>query len=64
MLILRLISQDEGHLYANFSLFILTIYRKFLLVEFFGRGLRMHLPILTDFQKGRTLAFGKLVIYC
>ena len=43
--------------------FILTIYRKFLLVEFFGWGLRIHLPILTGFKKD-ALAVGKLFIYC
>ena len=43
----------EGHLDANFLNFVLTIYRKWLLSQFFDRGIWMHILILTGVQNGR-----------
>ena len=47
MFFLKLIFQDEGHLYANCSFYILAFYCKCLLSESFCCGIRMHLRILT-----------------
>ena len=44
--------QDEGHLYANCLLYVLTIYPKYLLLQFLTCGIRMHIPILTGVQNG------------
>ena len=53
MFFLKLIFQAEDQLYVNFCFFILTVYRKYLLFQFFGWGLHMHVPILTGAQIGR-----------
>ena len=52
--LLNLLFHKEGHLYANCLLYIPTIYRKCHLFQFFSRGIRMHIPILTGVQNGRT----------
>ena len=46
---------DEGHLYANLLIFVLTIYRKCLLFQFFSRGIQTHITNLTGFQKKRII---------
>ena len=53
IIFLKFIFRGEGHLYASFLFFILAIYRKCLLFHSFVWGLRIQLPILTGFQKGR-----------
>ena len=53
MFFLKLIFQDEGHLYGNCLFYILTIYRECFLFQFLGYGTRMHVSILTGFQNGQ-----------
>ena len=53
MFCLKLLSWDEGHLYAKCLFNILAIYRKCHLFRFFIGGIRMHIPILTGAQNGR-----------
>ena len=43
----------EGHLYSNCLLYILNIYRKCLLFQFLGSGIRMQIPIRTEIQNRR-----------
>ena len=50
---LRFFFRDEGDLYANSLFDVLTIYPKCYLLQFFSRGIRKHIPILTGFQNGR-----------
>ena len=52
--------QNEGHFYANVLIFILTVYRKCLLLQFFRRGVRMHVVILTEVQNGNISLQKKL----
>ena len=47
MLFLKLIFQDEGHLYAYCLLYIPTIYRKFFSFKFLGGGIHIHIFFLT-----------------
>ena len=54
MFFLKLLFRDEGHLYANCLFYIPTIYPKCLLSQFYSRGIRMHIPILTGVQNGGT----------
>ena len=56
--------QDEGHLYSNFWIFILTIYSKCLLFQFLGCGMHKHIAILAGVQKGRTCRNAEMVIFC
>ena len=53
MIFLKFIFWDEGHLHPNCLFCILTIYRKCLLFHFLGCGIKMHIPIVTQAQKGR-----------
>ena len=50
--LLKINFQDEGHLDANFLIYILTIYCECLLFQFFNRDVRMHIPVLTGVQNG------------
>ena len=50
---LKLCFRDESHLYADCLFHILTIYPKCLLLQFFSRCIRMHIPVLTGVQNGR-----------
>ena len=50
VLFLKLLFHNEGHLYANFLFYILTIYRKYFLFQFLCCAIRRHIPILTGFQ--------------
>ena len=61
--LLKLNFQDEGHLYANWMFYILTIYCKSFLFQSLGCGLRMHIPILTEVQNGRILCQKKVVFW-
>ena len=49
----RFFFRDEGDLYANSLFDVLTIYPKCYLMQFFSRGIRKHIPILTGFQNGQ-----------
>ena len=51
--LLKLNFEDEDHLDVNFLIYILTIYREWLLFQFFSHGISMHIAILTDVQIGR-----------
>ena len=51
--LLKINFQDKGHLYVRCLLYILTIYVKCLLFQFLGRGIRIHIPILTPVRNGR-----------
>ena len=53
MFLLKLLFHKEGHLNANCLLYIPTIYPKRHLFQFFSRGIRMHIPILTGVQNRR-----------
>ena len=44
---------NEGQLYVNCSFWILTIYPKCHLFQFFSRGMRIHISILTAVQNER-----------
>ena len=50
----KLLFCDEGHLYANCLFYILNIYPKCLLFEFLSADIRIHIPILTGVENGRT----------
>ena len=50
---LRLYFQDEGDLYANSLFDVLNIYPQCYLFQFFSRGIRMYISVLTEFQNGR-----------
>ena len=52
MFLLKLLLDDEGHFYANCLTYIPTIYLQSLLFQFFSRGIRMYIPILTGVQNG------------
>ena len=52
MFFLKLLFREEGHLYGQCLFYIPTIYPKCLLFQFFSRGIRMHIPILTGVQNG------------
>ena len=49
-LFLKLSFQDEDIMQANFLKFVLTLYRKCRLLEFFSHSIRMHIPMLTRVQ--------------
>ena len=49
-ILLKLNFKDEGHVDANFLIYILTIYREFLRFQFFSRVIRMHTLTLTVVQ--------------
>ena len=49
-ILLKLNFKDEGHVDANFLIYILTIYREFLRFQFFSRLIRMHTLTLTVVQ--------------
>ena len=51
--LLKLCFRDEGYLYVNFLIFIVTIYCKCILFQFFSRGIRKNIPNLTGLQNGR-----------
>ena len=51
--LLKINFQDKGHLYFRCLLYILTIYVKCFLFQFLGRGIRIHIPILTPVRNGR-----------
>ena len=53
MFFLKICFRDEDHLYVNSSFYTLTVYAKCLLFQFFSRGIRMHISILTGVQNGR-----------
>ena len=53
MFFLKLFFRDEGHLYANCLFYILTINPKCHPFQFFNRGIRMYIPILTGVPHGR-----------
>ena len=60
-LLLKLIFQDEGHLYGNCLFYILSIYYKFLLFfQFLSSSIRMHIPILTGVQNERISKNAKI----
>ena len=44
--------QDESQLHGNCLFYILYFCLKFLLFHFFSCGIRMHISILIEFQKG------------
>ena len=50
--------QDEGHLYGISLLYILSIYCKIL--QFWIRGIDVHIPILTEFQNERISKNAKI----
>ena len=50
--LLKLIFQHKGHLYANSLFYILSFRLKCL--QLFSRGIRMHISILTEVQKGQS----------
>ena len=49
--LLKLNVQEEGHVYANCLLYILTIYRKWFPFQFLGGNIRMQIPILARVPK-------------
>ena len=51
--LLKLNFQDKGHLYANCSFVISTIYPKCHLFQFYSRDILIHITILTGVQNGR-----------
>ena len=55
--------QNEGHLDVNFLIYILTIYGEYLMFQFFSRGIRTHIAILTGVQNGR-ISRQKTIIFC
>ena len=57
-ILLKLNFQCEGYLYAVCLLYILTIYCKFLLLQFWSRGIGIRIPILTAVQKGGIITVG------
>ena len=58
---MKLILEDEGHLYGNFLFHILSIYCKFPLFQFLSRGIDMHIPILTGVQNERISKKAKIM---
>ena len=54
MFFCKLLFSDENHLYANCFFYILNIYPKCLLFQFLSGGIRIHIPILTGIENGRT----------
>ena len=54
-LLLKLIFQNEGHLF-----YILSVYCKFLLFQFLNSGIRMHIPILAGVQDKRISKNAKI----
>ena len=50
--VLCLFFEMKSLVYAKYLFYILTFYRKFFLFQFFSRGVRMHILILTGVQKG------------
>ena len=69
MFFLKLLFREEGHLYGQCLFHIPTIYLKCLLFQFFSRGIRMHIPILTGVQNGHisrlkdSVFFAKNVLF-
>ena len=63
MCYLKLIFWDKGHLYANCLFYIVDIYFKYLLLQFFRCGIGMLILILTFVQKGRITCW-KMVLFC
>ena len=61
--VLCLFFEMKSLLYAKYLFYILTFYRKFLLFQFFSRGVRMHILILTWVQKGQN-SNQKMLIFC
>ena len=53
MFFLKICFRDEDHLNVNSPFYTLTVYAKCLLFQFFSRGIRMHISILTGVQNGR-----------
>ena len=53
MFFLKLLFRDEGQLYANFLFYIRTVYPKCHFFQFFSRGIRMDIPIVTAGLHGR-----------
>ena len=49
--LLKLNFQEELHLFATFLFYILSLFLKCLLSQFFTRGIRMHIFILKGAQK-------------
>ena len=60
---LRLSFPDEGRLYAKFLFDIFTIYPKCHLFQFFSRGIRLHIPILTVVQNEPKI-HRKDIVFC
>ena len=50
--LLKINFQDEGHLDANFWIYILTIYSECFLFQFFNCDIHMHIAIRTGVQNG------------
>ena len=50
---MKLIFQDEGHLYGNCFFYILSIYYKFVLFHFLSSGIGMHITNLAGVQNER-----------
>ena len=59
---LRLYFRDEGDLYAKSLFDVLTIYPKCHIFQFFSRGIRMHIPILTGFKMDAWISEKSLVL--
>ena len=52
MFFLKLAFSDQGYLYAHCLFYVVAIDPKCLLYQFFSRGKRTHIPILTGVQNG------------
>ena len=61
---LKLHLQDEGHLYVNFLISMITIYCTYLLFLFFSRGIRIHILMLTGIQNERISGYknGRILL--
>ena len=60
-LLLKLNFCDEGHLHGNSLFYIPSIYRKYIIFEFLGCGICMHIPILAGVQNGHLSHLKKSV---
>ena len=61
-IILKLHFQHEGHVDTILLSYIQSIYREFLLFQFFSHGIRTHIPIITGVQN-KCITRRKTVIF-
>lgn len=57
-----MIRQDERHLHANCLFYIITVYRKCLLLQFLGCSIHMHISTLMGVRNRRITSWKKTVI--